>query len=50
LEDLFFYYYGKEDHQEVVSFTKFLEPKQFLLAWQNLPASSTTLQPKAKVL
>ncbi len=47
-EDLFCDYCGKEGHQEVFCFAKFLERKQFRLPWQNLQASSTTLQPKAK--
>jgi len=47
-KDLFCDYYGKEGHQEAVCFAKFLEWKQLQLPWQNLPASSTVLQPKAK--
>ncbi len=41
-------YCGNERHHEVVYFAKFLEWKQLQLPWQNLSASSTTLQPKAK--
>jgi hypothetical protein len=47
-EDIFCDYCGKEGHQEVVYFAKFLEQKQLRLPWQNLSASSTTPQPKAK--
>jgi len=47
-ENLFCDYCGKEGHQEVVYFAKFLEQKQLRLPWQNLSASSTTPQPKAK--
>jgi len=39
-EDLFFDYYGKEGHQEVVCFAKFPEQKQLQLPRQNLPTSS----------
>jgi hypothetical protein len=46
--DIFCDYYGKEGHQEVVCFAKFLEQKQLQLPWQNLPASSIAPQPKAK--
>jgi hypothetical protein len=47
-KDFFCDYYGKEGHQEVVYFAKFLKQKQFQLPWQNLPTSSIALQPKAK--
>ncbi len=41
-------YYGKEGHQEVVCFAKFLEQKQLRLPRQNMPTSSVALQPQAK--
>jgi hypothetical protein len=47
-EDFFCACCGKEGHYEVVCFAKFLEWKQFRLPRQNLPTSSTALQPKAK--
>jgi hypothetical protein len=47
-KDLFYDYYGKEGHQEVVSFAKFPERKQLQLPWQNLPASFAAPQSKAK--
>ncbi len=47
-EDLFCDYCGKEGHQEAICFAKFPKQKQLQLPWQNLLASSTTLQPKAK--
>jgi len=47
-EDLFCDYYGKEGHQEIVFFAKFLERKQFRLPQQNLLTSFTVPQPKAK--
>ncbi len=47
-EDLFCDYCGKEGHQESVCFAKFPKRKQLRLKWQNLPASSIVLQPKAK--
>jgi hypothetical protein len=49
-EDLFCDYCGKEGHQEVVCFAKFLERKQLRLPQQNLPASSVATRPKAKAL
>jgi hypothetical protein len=47
-EDFLCDYYGKEGHQKVVCFAKFLEQKQFQLPRQNLLASSVAPQPKAK--
>ncbi len=47
-EDFFCDYFGKEGHQETISFVKFLERKQLRLPRQNLPASSVAPQPKAK--
>ncbi len=47
-EDLFCDYCGKEGHQEVVCFAKFLEQKELWLPWQNLPKSSAAPQPKTK--
>ncbi len=47
-EDLFYEYCGKEGHQEVVCFAKFPKRNQFRLPQQNLLASSTAPQPKAK--
>jgi hypothetical protein len=47
-EDLFCDYYGKEGHQEVVCFAKFLEWKQLRLPWPNLLVFSAAPQPKAK--
>jgi len=47
-EDLFCNYCGKEGHQNVVYFAKFLERKQLRLPRQNLPASSVAPQQKAK--
>jgi len=47
-EDLFCDYCGKEGHQEVVCFAKFLERKQLWLPWQNMPTFSIAAQPKAK--
>jgi hypothetical protein len=49
-EDLFCDYYGKEGHQKVVCFAKFLEWKQLQLPRENLLASYTVPQPKAKAL
>ncbi len=46
-EDFFCDYCGK-GHQKTVCFAKFSKRKQLRLPWQNLPASSTTLQPKAR--
>jgi hypothetical protein len=47
-KDLFCDYCGKEGHQEVVYFAKFLERKQPRLPRQNFPTSSVAPQPKAK--
>ncbi len=47
-EDLFCDYCGKEGHHEVAYFAKFPKRKKFRLPQQNLPTSSTALQPKAK--
>jgi hypothetical protein len=47
-EDLFCDYCGKKGHQEVVCFAKFPERKQLQLPRQNLLASFSTPQPKAK--
>ncbi len=47
-EDFFYDYCGKNEHPEIVCFAKFLERKQLRLPRQNLPTSSTALQPKAK--
>jgi hypothetical protein len=47
-KDLFCDYCGKEGHQEVFCFAKFLEQKQLRLAWQNLLESFVAPQPKAK--
>ncbi len=49
-EDLFYDYCGKEGHQEIIYFAKFLEQKQLQLPWQNLLAFSVALQSKAKAL
>jgi hypothetical protein len=49
-EDLFCDYCGKEGHQEIVYFAKFLERKQLRLPRQNMPTSSIVAQPKAKAL
>jgi len=47
-KDLFGDYCGKEGHQKVVCFAKFLEQKQLRLPQQNVPTSFVALQPKAK--
>jgi hypothetical protein len=47
-KDLFCDYCGKKGHQETICFAKFPEWKQLRLPRQNLPTSSTVLQPKAK--
>jgi hypothetical protein len=47
-EDFFYDYYEKEGHREAIFFAKFPKRKQLQLPRQNLPTSSTTLQPKAK--
>jgi len=47
-KDFFYYYCGKEGHQEIVYFTKFPERKQLRLPRQNLPTFSVALQPKTK--
>jgi hypothetical protein len=47
-KDLFCDYCGKEGHQEAVCFVKFPKRKQLRLPWQNMPTSSTALQPKTK--
>jgi len=47
-EDFFCDCCGKEGHQEAVCFTKFSKRKQLRLPQQNLSASSTAPQPKAK--
>jgi hypothetical protein len=47
-KDLFCDYFGKQGHQEVVCFAKFLERKQLWLPRQNLPTSFGAPQLKAK--
>jgi hypothetical protein len=49
-EDFFCDYCGKEGHQEVICFAKFLEQKQFQLPQQNLRAFHVAPLPKAKAL
>ncbi len=46
-KDLFCDYCGKERHQEVVCFVKFLERKKLQLPQQSLPTSFDAPQPKA---